>query len=145
MTEVYGNLWDYVDLPWHVVCITTNGSINSSGRAVMGRGCALEAKTRYPKIARELAEKITANGNVVQSLVAGDVEIISFPVKHKWFERADVKLIEKSADRLREIAMNHTDLNFVLPRPGCGNGHLLWLEVKPIVDKLPDNVLVITR
>jgi hypothetical protein len=111
----------------------------------MGRGCALEAKTRYPTLAKELGDKIKRNGNVVQSLITGDIEIIAFPVKHKWSDQANLKLIEKSAARLKEIAIDHHDLNFVLPRPGCGAGRLLWMEVKPIVETLPDNVMVITR
>jgi len=38
---------------------------------------------------------------------------------------------------MREIKGN-------LPRPGCGNGHRTWEEVKPLLDGLPDNVWVIT-
>lgn len=32
----------------------------------------------------------------------------------------------------------------VLPRPGCGNGRLVWADVKPVLAGLPDEVLIIT-
>jgi hypothetical protein len=65
MTEIVGNLWDYIDDPDVIICITTNGDINSRGEAVMGRGCAFEAKKRFPGVEKELAAMIRMLGNTV--------------------------------------------------------------------------------
>ena len=41
MREIFGNLWE---AECDLRVITTNPMINAKGQAVMGRGCALEAK-----------------------------------------------------------------------------------------------------
>ena len=80
MIEVQGNLFE---LPGDVLCITTNGYISSKGKAVMGRGCALEAKKLSPGLDRLLASKIKENGNCVNILLSPqpDQTWISYPVK----------------------------------------------------------------
>lgn len=141
MKEIKGELWDYLD---HVVCITTNGFVKKNGEAVMGRGCALEATKLIPGIAAKLGTKIRECGNVVQWL---GTNLITFPVKHNWWEEADLNLIRRSALDLSVIATNFSSRNFVLPRPGCGNGRRDWPTVKRVLDEvgLPDNVWVISR
>ena len=48
MIEIHGNLWQ---LPATWRGITTNGFVRKNGTAVMGRGCAREAATRFPGFA----------------------------------------------------------------------------------------------
>jgi hypothetical protein len=70
--------------------------------------------------------------------------LITFPVKHQWFETADPRLIEKSALDL-DVHVERLKLKkVVMPRPGCGNGRLDWKDVKPIIDWLDDRYTVIT-
>ncbi len=143
MKEIKGDLWS---LPgFHVICITTNGYVNSRGRAVMGRGCALEAKTRMPGLDLMLGKSIKKHGNHV--LLFGLYEgcdIVSFPVKHNWWEKADIELIKRScAELVDRLEPWHKVL---LPRPGCGNGHLDWNEVRAIISPLlPDSVYVVSK
>lgn len=136
MIEVTGNLWDY---PADVRIITTNGSINSKGECVMGRGCAKEAKERFPSLAKDLGSRIKAEGNHPYAFDSG---IITFPVKHKWFEWADLLLIRTSVLQLKR--MLDPTKTYVMPRPGCGNGKRTWNEVRPLLADLPDNVHVIS-
>jgi hypothetical protein len=142
MIEIRGNLWDYFNLPNHIIFITTNGAITKSNRAVMGRGCALEAKTRFPHLPKVLARLIEMNGNIVQELMTG---LWVFPVKHSWEMDADLSLIKDSAEQLRRMAMIQSNITFTVPRPGCGNGRLSWEDVRPLLIDLPDNVRVITK
>lgn len=137
MIEVVGNLWKY---PADVRVITTNGTITRAGECVMGRGCALEAKKMYPDLPKRLAAAIKTGGN--NPHVFADLNLMSFPVKHHWFERADLLLIRSSALQLARIAKDGR--TYVLPRPGCGNGKREWAEVAPLLKCLPDNVHVIT-
>jgi len=147
MIEVYGNLWDHYIRPGVLVFITTNGTVARRGLAVMGRGCAREAKEQFPGIDLVLAEAIERNGNVPNFLGP----LATFPVKHEWHMRADPVLIERSAAIIgswRRPGHPTGDQypTFVIPRPGCGNGHLSWDEVKPILAKyLDDQCLVISR
>ncbi len=146
MKEVTGNLWSYLDLPGYQLCITTNGMVRRDGHGVMGRGCAREALHRFPELGLLLGKAIRANGNVFQPL-SSQHPIWSFPVKHDWRDDADLALIAQSTAQLKEIAEGDHGAHFkwVLPRPGCGNGHLLWEDVRPIVEVLPDNVLIISK
>jgi ribosomal protein L39E len=145
MRIVTGNLWDYLS-PDEYICITTNGFLKNNGEAVMGRGCALEATRRFPDIAKKLGQHIKKNGNVPAyiSLKSG-YTVISFPVKHNWYEKGDLDLIKKSALWLQSQAVSQPDMVFILPRPGCGNGQLDWEEVRKVIKFLPDNVLVISK
>ena len=141
MIEVRGNIWDY---PSNVICITTNGITRKDGAAVMGRGVAHQAKTRYPGIEYQLGRLLNEEGNHVWFIFKGKL-FLTFPVKHHWKEKADLKLIARSVLEFNEAIRGLDDLIFVLPRPGCGNGQLSWHDVKPLLSSLPDNVHVITN
>lgn len=144
MKEAKANLWTF---PAELKCITTNGFIKRDGTSVMGRGCAREAALRYPDLPAILGRSLADQGNHVTEL---KYHILSFPVKHNWWEKADLELIRRSAEELQGIINFRYDnlqaINgVVLPRPGCGNGHLTWEQVKPILESiLDDTVTVVT-
>lgn len=137
MIEVVGNLWDY---PADVQVITTNGTVKKDGTCVMGRGCASEAKKKYPDLALALGQAIDGLGNEAFwfPIPSAATPLVSFPVKHHWFERADIKLIKKSAIKLANMNAL-VGRTVVMPRPGCGNGHLKWEDVKPILAPILDD------
>ncbi len=151
MKEAQIELWDAID-GWKV--ITTNGSVNKKGLAVMGRGCALEAAKRFPQFPKALAMLLTKTGNRVYVWEYHKKEntqfkcnnIITFPVKHNWYEKADLELIKKSAMELVEVANRWKMEKVYLPRPGCGYGYLKWEEVKKEIESiLDDRFIVITK
>lgn len=148
MIEVKGNLWTY---PADARVITTNGTIKKNGEAVMGRGCAQEAKTKLlelydyrPNVARMVGSVIQEIGNHVFCLMRAP-RIFTFPVKHNWFENADPALIVRSAQELVAIEdecrdKGNGDKVIVMPRPGCGNGHLKWHEhIKELLEPILDD------
>ena len=151
MIEVVGNLWTYKtpdgrDPDCRV--ITTNGTFKKNGEAVMGRGCALEAKQRFPDIARLLGDGLKRRGNIVQFLKQYDDgmvrwDLVSFPVKHNWHETADIRLIGKSAAVLVVWANLHGWQTVVIPRPGCGNGGLRWEDVRKVIQSILDDRFVV--
>ncbi|MGF1472959.1 MAG: ADP-ribose-binding protein [Rubrobacteraceae bacterium] len=137
MQEARGNLWDE---PCDLRVITTNGATRKDGAAIMGRGCALEAKQRFPGIDLKLGRLIQQHGNRVMRLAKltdGSV-LASYPVKHHWKEEADPALIERSAHQLVALANTFGQTNVLLPRPGCGSGRLSWGEVKPLLESILD-------
>ena len=111
----------------------------------MGRGCALEAAKLYPRLPRLLGERLEKYGNTVQFFSREQLNsrqgLFTFPVKHEWPDTADLELITASAASLHIHLLGSS--TYVMPRAGCGNGHLLWQDVRPILAKLPDNVVVI--
>ncbi|MGE3341563.1 MAG: ADP-ribose-binding protein [Candidatus Altimarinota bacterium] len=139
MIEVFGDLWTY---PADVRVITTNGTVKKDGSCVMGRGCAFEAKQRHQNLDKILGSLIKNHGNHVHILFMGnalvmDPALLSFPVKHNWYEKADADLIRRSAEELTLMVDDQhrywRGSKVALPRPGCGNGHLKWEDVRPIL------------
>lgn len=137
MIEVYGNIWHH---PARFKIITTNGTVKHGGRAIMGRGVAEQANRKFKGLDALLGAMIYLKGNHVHQLP--NHNLISFPVKHNWWEKADLNLIHQSTKELMLIVENSPD-SYVMPRPGCGNGKLFWGEVKRIVECLPNNVFII--
>lgn len=137
MREATGNLWE---IPADVRLITTNGSVRLDGLCVMGRGCAQQAAHRFPRLPYQLGQKIRAHGNRIYSFP--EYQLMTFPVKHHWYDVASKPLIKESADALVEVI--DPSLQYLLPRPGCGNGGLTWGQVRPLVAMLPDNVTLVT-
>jgi hypothetical protein len=101
----------------------------------MGRGCARQAAARFLELPRKLASRISAEGNHV--FYFPEYRLITFPVKHNWWEAADSGLIERSArELLKIIEVKKIKEAVYLPRPGCGNGRLNWEDVKKILSPI---------
>lgn len=142
MIEQQANLWA---VPADFRVITTNGSVRRDGKAVMGRGCAREAALKFPKLPRMLGEMLQRSGNRVyffeREQLGSPFGLFTFPVKHRWDAIASLALIDTSVEQFaRQLLESAT---YVMPRPGCGNGGLYWPEVRPLLTKLPDNVIVV--
>jgi hypothetical protein len=140
MKEVTGNLWTF---PADVRVITTNGTVKKNGECVMGRGCAAEAKTKFPELPALLGDWLRSKGNIPVNFKFStcDFNLWTFPVKHNWYERADIALIAQSAKYFADY-FSHPELSeerIVLPRPGCGNGGLRWEDVRPVLEPILDD------
>jgi len=168
MLEVQADLWDEVA---DAKCITTNGFVKANGELVMGAGVAGQAQARYPLFPKVAGQAVKENGNIVMpfrrdeitgklyqwndSMIKGKEPdnnewFITFPVKHVWYDDADLELIERSAHQLMELvdhgAFQPIWKKVLLPRPGCGNGRLKWEDVKPVIEPiLDDRIVVISK
>lgn len=127
MREIHGDLWDY-HRQGRVVAVTTGGLVEKSGACAMPRGCAHQAKERFVHLDWTLGQLILAHGNHVFDL--GN-RIVSFPVEESPYEVPDIRLIERSARELVELADYKGWDEVIVPRPGCGGGGLSWNEVRP--------------
>lgn len=137
MKELRKDLWE---VPADLRVITTNPVVRADGACVMGRGCALEAKARYPGIEYRLGDLLGEHGNRVMRIGRYDgVVVASFPVKRHWREEALPELIFRSANQLVELAEKFGHNRVVLPRPGCGNGRLRWADIQPVLSVVLDD------
>ncbi len=149
MKERRGNLFNSkVD----AVIITTNGFVKKDGTAVMGRGVAREAAQRWPFLPELLGAALIDSGNIVHWLASqsqvlagydGTYDLVSFPVKHNWWEKADMDLIRFSAKQLIRLADKRGWESVALPRPGCGNGRLDWVLVKSAIESILDDRFIV--
>ncbi len=146
MNEVRGDIFDLMEGDYDAFCITTNGYVKKNGACVMGAGIAKTCRDRFKGIDMRLGARITSYGNHVYQL--GRYEhgrILSFPVKHKWYEKADLDLIERSCHELNRLIEKKGYKKVLLPRPGCGNGKLKWEDVKKVIAPiLSDKIYVVT-
>lgn len=136
MKEELGNIWRKRSNTTPV-CITTNGFVKNNGECVMGRGVALQAKTMFgTQLALDIGNAIHKHGNIPVFLT--EYNIITFPVKHNWWEQADIELIEQSAKHIVEIFNENDYISTIYTiRPGCANGRLSWVAtVKPVLTNI---------
>jgi len=148
MKEQTGNIWDFYETNQSsIIVITTNGSINRRGRAVMGSGVAREAAERFPLLRNELGAEIEIYGNKLNYFPK--YRLITFPVKKNWEVRADPKLIKKSLKELVTLVKKGSiaERNTIyMVRPGCGSGYLSWKDVKGILKpKLSDRYVIVEK
>lgn len=139
--EIEGNIWDY-HKQGHWIVITTNSFVKKDGACVMGRGVALQAKLKFPSLPYHLGDYIKKFGNHVT--LQPDCHIFTFPVKHNWWEKADLELIEQSCEELVDVADAFVP-PFYMVRPGCGNGKLNWKDVKSILEKYLDDRFIVVE
>ncbi len=135
MIEIVGDLWGE-HAQGAVVAITTNGAVNRVGRADMSRGCARQARDRYPSLLQTLGSLLKQHGNHVFDL---GHQLVSFPVEDDPFQNPDMRLIEQSCRELVELVDYKGWQKVVVPRPGCGGGGLSWTDVRPILQKYFDD------
>lgn len=163
MIEKEGDLWGYHGEDAKV--ITTNGFIKNNGEAVMGRGVAEQAARRWHDVPGTLGNSLRGSGNHVCSLghfsynpgyeghsdrahvlpTKETFELVALPVKHRWWERADLELINRSLGELVSLADFKGWSRVTLVRPGCGNGQRDWGEVRPMVAGLLDDRFVVVN
>lgn len=133
MIEVFDDFWEYKA---DIKCITTNGFVKKNGEAVMGRGIAKQAAIKMPQLPAVLGQGLRNHGNNLMCLgwVDNSYWLFNFPVKHNWWEKAELELIKRSAEQLIEGCS--ATATVLLPRPGCGNGQLAWEEVRPVLEPI---------
>lgn len=135
MKEANCDLWTF---PAHFRIVLTNGICTAwNGEAVMGAGCAAEAKQKYPALPKRLGGYLKQYGN--RPFIFQDFNLITFPTKEDWKQKSIPAVIEESARKVVEIADKYGIESLVLPRPGCGKGGLKWEAVKPLLEGILDD------
>ena len=139
MNIVVANLWSSTA---EYILITTNSIIKHNGELVMGRGAAIEAKTRYPNIALELGTLINHRRlyGIIMTKPVG-----AFQVKYNWADPARLDIITYSAECLAQWCEDNPNATIAMNFPGIGNGRLSHNEVEPILAILPEQVSIHIR
>lgn len=112
---------------------------------VMGKGVALEFKKRWPdnfKHYRRICEKKGLRpGSLFVHEVADLIHrscpryIINFPTKDHWRAQSKLEYVEEGLDALVKEIVDRRILSIALPPLGCGNGGLIWGEVRPLIER----------
>jgi len=129
MVELTGDLWDY-HARGDIVAITTGGAVDKNGSCLMPRGCAAQARERFPGIEKVLGSLLCRYGNHVYDI---GHRIVSFPVENGPFEVPDYRIIERSCHELVALVDRSGWRRVIVPRPGCGGGGMDWSTVRKIL------------
>lgn len=144
------DIWRFHEQGYYIV-IPTNLYVTKDGKAVMGRGLALQAVQKWPQApiwyGFHLIEHIRStpygrNPHMEDinpyDLLAVNHEwrALFLPVKTTWQQQARKGLIEASLANLATLLDKPVlkGVQLAIPRLGCGNGGLHWvIDVKPIM------------
>lgn len=142
MKEQTGNIWTFHEHgEW--IAFTSNGTLKMNRTAVMGAGIAKQVARKFPSMPRLLGKALDFAGNHVFAFP--EFRLLSFPVKHDWKENADIELIKRSCGELT-TALDRFRIPVVyVVRPGCGLGGLKWEFVKPAIENLLDDRVVVVE
>lgn len=139
------------------ICFTSNSFVKNNGSLVMGAGFAKSIKDKFPNIDLEFGKLINSITDLVSihrtsydilkrnfpryGLVFID-NIGAFQTKYSFNNPSTVELIQFSTEKLKEFAENNPNKLIGLNYPGIGLGKLQEEQVLPIIETLPDNVLI---
>lgn len=129
-----GNLWTYLA---EAIVVTTNGILDRNGHLVMGAGVAKQAKLKFQQLPEMLGRAVKETGNIPYYIP--QFGIMSFPTKHHWKNKSDIRLIEASAKQAVLLADEYKLFRIIMPPPGCGNGGLIWEDVFQVISPILDD------
>lgn len=129
ITYTTGNIFDS-----RAECLVN--TVNCEG--YMGKGIAYQFKLRFPENNRDYV-RACKNGELqigtIHSFSEDGKEIVNFPTKDKWREKSQMRYVENGFDRLVDFIKENSITSIALPPLGCGNGGLIWGDVKQVVEK----------
>lgn len=111
-------------------------TVNCEG--YMGKGIAYQFKLRYPENNKDYVRACKSGelhiGTIHWFTEDGKL-IVNFPTKNKWREKSQMSYVEGGLDLLVELIKDKEVTSIAIPPLGCGNGGLVWGEVKQVVEK----------
>lgn len=109
-------------------------TVNCEG--YMGKGLAYQFKVKYPEMNKDYIKACRSHELVPGKLHCYKTEdrlIINFPTKNKWIEKSEIDYITSGLDELVKVIQAHNIKSIAIPPLGCGNGGLIWNEVKEAI------------
>ena len=125
--------------------------VNTVG--VMGKGLALQFKEKFPENFNKYKKYCNSKDFTVGKLLIiteNDKNIINFPTKIHWKDKAKLKFIEDGLEKLK-IAIEKRNIKSVaMPKIGCGLGELDWNTVfreickfhSQLSEEISDNLII---
>ncbi|MCX6666465.1 MAG: macro domain-containing protein, partial [Euryarchaeota archaeon] len=120
---------------------TLVNTVNCVG--IMGKGIALDFKTKYPDMYQQYQKKCERNevkpGEPYIYTDLNGTRIVNFPTKNHWKDYSNMDDVIKGLDIFIKKYKEWGIKSVAFPPLGCGNGGLDWEYVGPIMyNKLKD-------
>lgn len=111
-------------------------TVNCEG--YMGKGIAYQFKLRYPENNKDYIRACKSGELHIGSLHSYSEDgklIVNFPTKDKWREKSQMSYVQIGLDLLVSLIQEKEIKSIAVPPLGCGNGGLVWDEVKPLIEE----------
>lgn len=133
------------DVGKNIYMFTANSILNSRGDLVMGAGCAKTVRDTYKCVDSLFGEKIGTSGqefNISFVKWNNSQWIGAFQTKIDWRKPSPLYLVKDSISKLKSVSEVRPSWTFHLPCPAIGLGGGEVDEILPLLEVLPDNVVV---
>ena len=75
MKTIKADIWGFWGIA-DAICVTTNGSCDRNGDAIMGKGIALTAKQKHQGVETHLGASLRRNGHITQVIPGGQLSLL---------------------------------------------------------------------
>ena len=122
---------DLLEAPADAIC----NPVNLVG--VMGRGLALQFRTRWPASYRAYRAALRSgrlrSGRVHAHPLPDGRHVLHCPTKDHWRERSSITLVRATIDAIGPCCIRHGIRSVAVPPLGCGLGGLDWTVVRALL------------
>lgn len=127
----------------NIYMFTANSIVKQDGKLVMGAGCAKSVRDTYSGIDKMFGDKVVSGQEFNVTFVKWQEQWIgAFQTKIDWRKPSPTYLVKDSIDKLTRIAKERPNWTFHLPCPAVSHGGKSVEEVLPMLEVLPDNVII---
>jgi O-acetyl-ADP-ribose deacetylase (regulator of RNase III) len=121
---------------------------------VMGKGIALQFKQAFPDNFKQYQNACKAKAIqpgqmfiVDRGALLNPRYVINFPTKRHWRQPSRIEDIQIGLAALVRDVQSRSITSIAVPPLGCGNGGLVWADVKPLIiqafEALPDVTVIL--
>ena len=108
----------------------------------MGKGIALQFKRKFPEMYKQYKNLCKTKKYVVGDVFKypyKDGVVYNLATQETWWGKADLKYIEKSLQRMMEMAVKDGVKEIAMPAIGAGHGGLDWKDIKQLINNIAHN------
>ena len=124
---------------------TANRVVKNNGELVMGGGNALAFAKTYPDSPIVFGSIVTENPDTVFDVYSSPKHkglLGLFVTKNHYKNPSCLVLVAKAVQELKYVALTNPNWTYHLPYPAIGLGGLRKEQINPLIEVLPDNVIV---
>ena len=128
----------------NIYMFTANSTLNKQGKLVMGAGNAKAVRDMYKNIDYQFGKEIKDQEVFgVKFVQYYNLQWIgAFQTKIHWQNESPLHVVENSVKHLKYVAERRPSRTFHLPCPAISHGKRSLQEILPLLEGLPDNVIV---
>jgi hypothetical protein len=127
----------------NIFMFTANSTLNKQGKLVIGAGSARSVRDLYQGIDAQFGDVIEDKSWFGVKFVKWNSQWIgAFQTKVDWRDPSPLDLVQFSTYKLKRVADSRPQWTFHLPCPAINHGGAKVDDILPMLEILPDNVII---